>query len=173
MKASIINYHCNDQQGMADVSNEDWPEIISPTRVGDHLKMKIKFDTKQSRKEIDIKNISADDLKSIQRNDPFLYYSIPGVRSAKLLMKDIDGTNIGVSELTRSHVSCPSRLENGVFSMSNQSKKVTRSTCISFECHPDMILEDDFPLEGDGDIMDLDGMMDPLDVFMASFTAKQ
>ena len=158
---------------MADVSNEDWPEIISPTRVGDHLKMKIKFDTKQSRKEIDIKNISADDLKSIQRNDPFLYYSIPGVRSATLLMKDIDETNIGVSELTRSHSSsCPSRLENGV-GKSDELEKVTRSTCISFECHPDRILEDDFPLEGDEDIMHPDDAGTWLDLFMRAFLAKR
>ena len=75
---------------------------------------------KKPKKEVDIKNItSRDDLKSIQTQDPFMYYSIPEVRSARVLMKDIDMSNL-----------------------SPRSQKVSRRTCISFECHPDLLFED-------------------------------
>ena len=130
------------------------------------------------KQEMNLKCIkSLDDLKSIKQQDPFMYYSIPGVRDAKLRMKDdadIDYTsNLGVSVLgmmKRDIKSCPSRIipsnkmrrlslskkKNEVWDDQSGSKnnsgdvpseeeeeeKVTRRTSISFEVHPDLILED-------------------------------
>ena len=90
--------------------------------------------TSKPKKELDIKDItSLDDLKSLKRQDPFMYYSIPGVRSAKILMKDdidIDTANLGVSKITREEQQPPS------------IEKVTRCTRISYECGPSLLLED-------------------------------
>ena len=139
MAAPIKNN--NDQKGATGISNEDFPESIS---------VKTKFETKKPSKEIDIMNISADDLKSIRQQDPFLYYSIPGVRSANLLMMDIDDTNLGASELlNRASISRPPRLESNQDQNTDESQKVARSSCISFECYPDMILDDEIPSDGE------------------------
>jgi hypothetical protein len=128
------------------------------------------------KQEMNIKCIkSLDDLKSIKQQDPFMYYSIPGVRDAKLRMKDdadIDTSNLGVSGMIKRDIkSCPSRIipsnkmrrlslskkKNEVWDDQSGSKnnssdvpseeeeeeeKVTRRTSISFEVHPDLILED-------------------------------
>ena len=70
--------------------------------------------TSKLKKVLDIKSInSLEDLKSLKRQDPFMYYSIPAVHSAKILMKDdvdIDTSNLGVSKIIRKYVSCPSRM---------------------------------------------------------------
>ena len=56
---------------------------------------------KKPKKEVNLTKIDADDLASIQAQDPFLYYSIPGVRSARLLMEDVDLLNLESSRLAR------------------------------------------------------------------------
>mmetsp|Transcript_9933 Transcript_9933/g.17855 ORF Transcript_9933/g.17855 Transcript_9933/m.17855 type:complete len:118 (+) Transcript_9933:107-460(+) len=45
-------------------------------------------------KTLDIKNLSEDDLKSLRKNDPFLYHSIPGIRRAAIFHKSIDHSNM-------------------------------------------------------------------------------
>ena len=97
------------------------PEEISIiARVGESIMVPTKLMENKPKKTVDIKNItSLDDLNSIQKQDPFMYYSIPEVRSAKVLMRDIDMSNL-----------------------SPRSQKVSRRTCISFECHPDLLFED-------------------------------
>ena len=115
---------------------------------------------KKLKKEIDIKNITAEDLENIHRQDPFLYYSIPGVRSAKVLMKEVDTSNLGASALNRNSM-CP---------LTPQSQKVTRSSCVSFECHPDLLLHD---LLNDDDDSSLENTEDPLDLWMLSAFAEQ
>ena len=93
-----------------DNSINDEPECFSRIQI---IKTKT-IPTSKPKKELDIKAItSLDDLKSLKAKDPFMYYSIPGVRSTEILMKDdldIDTSNLGVSKITRSFVSCPSRM---------------------------------------------------------------
>ena len=137
------------------------------------------------KREININNIkSIDDLQSIKRQDPFMYYSIPGVRSAKILMKDdsdIDTSNLGVSSLKsmRNCTSCPSRIptsntktkrrtvrqqgstKNDDWDQQEEqasppSQKIERSTCISFECYPDLLLDDDLFDDDEDDLGDVD-----------------
>ena len=116
-------------------------------------------------KEIDTKDINTtDDLKAIKKHDPFAYYSIPAVRSAKVLFKDdmdVDMSNLQESGLRRNCTSCPSRMQTSRARpvktsrnddweqeqqeeepQSSSTQKVSRSTRISFECHPDLILDD-------------------------------
>ena len=35
-------------------------------------------------------NLSSEDMKNIKAKDPFLYYSIPGVRAARMKLKDVN-----------------------------------------------------------------------------------
>ena len=55
-----------------------------------------------------------------------MYYSIPGVRKATVLMQDIDTANLGRAAQDEA----PQALQ-----------KALRTTRISFECHPDLLLE--------------------------------
>jgi hypothetical protein len=126
------------------------------------------------KREININNInSIDDLQTIKRQDPFMYYSIPGVRSAKMLMKDdndIDTSNLGVSSLkmrtctplypsripsntkTRRTVRRDSTKNDDCWDQQQQSShKIERSTCISFECYPDLLLDDEDLFDDDDD----------------------
>ena len=134
MTASLNSFENNND--LAD--NEEWPEIISVARIGECRRVKVELMAKKTKK-VDIKDISADALKSIQKEDSFMYYSIPGVRSAKVLMKDIDTSNLEASQF-RNCILCPSRLET--VQDKAQPRTVTRSSRISFECHPDLLLED-------------------------------
>ena len=113
-------------------------EIGSTARIGESITVPSKLADEKPKKEVDLKHItSLDELKSIQKQDPFMYFSIPGVRSAQVLMKDIDMSNL-----------------LGASAEAGRSQKVSRMTCISFECHPDLLLDDsldDLNFEGTED----------------------
>ena len=154
-------------------ANEEWPEMMSVATTTDATLGKTQIvrtmqEPKKS-KEVDLKRItSADDLNSLKAKDPFSYYSIPGVRSAMILMQDIDTSNLASSPLLdRSCTSCPSRLQSVQGPAMTQQTVVTRSSRISFECHPDLLLEDDL-MSDDTEEDDID-----LDMFMATFNQKQ
>ena len=63
------------------------------------------------------------DLKSIKSQDPFMYYSIPGVRSAKVIFKDdmdIDTRTLHMSSIRQQEEgtrrrSAPDRIESTVY----------------------------------------------------------
>ena len=106
----------------------------------------------KSPKKVDLKRISADELLFIQTQDPFLYYSIPGVRSARLLLEDIDTSDLESSTLSRG--SLPSLSSKDPVQGNQETQTVTRSTRLLFECHPDLLLEE--LLQDDLDDVDLD-----------------
>ena len=103
-------------------SSEEWPEMIEewPSSVhgkaGEVRRVKMKTEPPEP-KIIDLRNIGTKDLMYIKKQDPFLYYSIPEVRNAKTLGRDVD----------------PS---------AQPPRTAKRSSCISFECHPDLLFED-------------------------------
>ena len=45
-------------------------------------------------KEINVNHLNEDDLKKLKTQDPFLYYSIPGVSKAKLSGTPVDHTKV-------------------------------------------------------------------------------
>ena len=108
-------------------------------------------------KEIDTQKLTEDDLKSLKKKDPFLYFSIPAVRSAALLNKDVAMSSLQgwESRCSRSgRASYPSQGE------SIRTTKVVRRSCISFECHPDLLLEDYLDNTADDDYdLDLDSII--------------
>ena len=92
-----------------------------------------------TQEELDIKNFSEDDIKSLRTADPFMYYSIPGVRKASMHLQDIDHSNTEALCNPEVQTSC------STFSRANKRPKrstvITRRTGISYEAHPDALLE--------------------------------
>ena len=83
---------------------------------------------KKTTKELDLTKIcSTAEIESLKNQDAFMYYSIPGVRNATMLMRDIDISSLGAS---------------AAHSRSTPVNKVTRNSRISFECSPDLIIGD-------------------------------
>ena len=107
-------------------------EISTIVKIGEIISVPTKTDDNIPKKTVDLKNItSLDNLKSIHKQDPFMYYSIPEVQRATVLMQDIDLTNIlGGAPAQEAQDETP-----------HASQKVSRSTRISFECHPDLLFE--------------------------------
>ena len=92
--------------------------------------------------EIDISNLSAEDLQSLKQDDPFLYYSIPAVRRAVFNLEEPDMSESSLEESTT----------------------VKRCTRVSFECHSDLIMEDLFgEIDEEFDQLDLERL--DLDLF--------
>ena len=80
----------------------------------------------QQPKVINVKELNEDELKLLKKQDPFLYYSIPAVKKAKLInIKPIDHTEV-LKETARS----------------SDSGMVSRKTRVSTECAPSMLLDD-------------------------------
>jgi hypothetical protein len=87
----------------------------------------------KKRQEIDLNTLNEDDVKQLQKADPFLYYSIPGVHKASLLMKEVDFSSVSsLAATATSSSSCSS----------TRSSTVSRRSCISTECHTSVIMED-------------------------------
>lgn len=78
-------------------------------------------------------------------SDPFMYYSIPGVRQASLRHNNVDYSDIAsLSRAVSLSSSSPSRSRPSQAQEEGEDDaiKVSRRTCISFECHPDVLMED-------------------------------
>ena len=82
----------------------------------------------QQPKVINVKELNEDELKLLKKQDPFLYYSIPAVKKAKLAnVKPIDHTEVlRLKEAARS----------------SGSGMISRRTRVSTECAPSMLLDD-------------------------------
>mmetsp|Transcript_34134 Transcript_34134/g.71859 ORF Transcript_34134/g.71859 Transcript_34134/m.71859 type:complete len:160 (-) Transcript_34134:138-617(-) len=135
-EVSHNHYSETTQEQLTSIMNSQEP--ISTTTC-----MKLETEAKKKPVQVSLKPIDADDLKSIKKDDPFLYYSIPEVRKAAMV-----GRHIGVSEL------------GGILDTMNdkgQSESVVkRQTRISFECPLDVCLMDELGLSDD-EFEDSDG----------------
>ncbi|KAL3782404.1 hypothetical protein HJC23_005452 [Cyclotella cryptica] len=84
------------------------------------------------------KELPLQDLALLKKEDPFLYYSIPYVRNAVLLDKDV--------ELS----SATSRYSNSELTgIINQHFTATRQSCLTFEFHSSKLMEDLIDLNSD------------------------
>ena len=73
-------------------------------------------------------HLSSDDMKNIKAKDPFLYFSIPGVRAARIRMTRSKDVNDPEMKALREHPT---------------TTKITRRSCVSFECHTSVLLDND------------------------------
>ena len=110
--------------------------------------------TETEKKVIDTANLNEEDLNALKKSDPFLYYSIPGVRAATIQSnRSVDMSSLHGGVIPR-RASCPSRIES-------TPTMVERRSSISFECHPDLLLENN--LEDDDELeVDFDEMFDKM-----------
>eukprot|EP00985_Skeletonema_marinoi_P003569 scaffold1542_cov143-Skeletonema_marinoi.AAC.18 len=79
------------------------------------------FPEDRPKKSIDTANLNAQDIESLKKSDPFLYYSIPAVHKAAIHNREID--------LPALHAD-------------SHSSRVERRSRISFECHTDLLMEE-------------------------------
>lgn len=119
-------------------ANDEWLKIESTSKINEvkHVPMSI-FKPRSLTREYDIRDMSENDLESLETTDPFLYYSIPGVRAAKVALKDVDHSD--VDALCRA-------MSNASVTKSQPplagSTRVARRSCVSFECHASVLMED-------------------------------
>ena len=126
----------------------------------DYLEIiKAKLITEKPKKKVNISNLSFEDLQSIREHDIFLYYSIPVVRTAKILMKPLDMSSLGAQDTTSSLSGEEDEARHP------PEVTVTRSTRITTEVHPDLLLED--LLNGEDDL-DLEDTEDPLTRYLTA-----
>ena len=97
--------------------------------------------------KVDLKNLSTSDLKSLKKNDPFMYYSIPSVRDASFFLEDIDIANIDKQSIRHNCTPCPSGIKT-IKSMSSE-QSISRKSRISFECHIDLLMQGYFDEESE------------------------
>ena len=104
-------------------------------------------------KQVDVRNLSEKDAKSLHQQDPFMYYSIPGLRQATILLRDIDHSNVE----TLRHGYAVLQVNNAQQRPGTTETIIPRRSRISFECHPDVHVADLFgDLFGDDDVLDLE-----------------
>ena len=108
------------------------PSIGANARIGESIMVPTKLMDEKPKKEVDLGSISLDDLESLKKTDPFMYYSIPQVKRATVLMRNIDMSSLLGPPARAAHQGEAPEV----------SQKVSRSTRHSFECHPDFFLGD-------------------------------
>ena len=114
------------------------------------------------KKEIDTSTLSQEDLRSLQKSDPFLYYSIPSIRhSSYLFGKGDDVDTIRRSSLPIMQHNHLDQHTSSQVLVQEQAKRresiVRRTSRISTEAHPGLIYEDilsKLPSLGDVEGMD-------------------
>ena len=120
---------------------------------------------KAQARAIDIKDQSKMDLESLRHEDPFMYYSIPGILTATIFGKDVDPSN-KQALCRRNHISAQSEtLPNASTKSSSSSSSdsiesntvVLRKTRISFEAPmdlEDLMINDDTNEDDEFDVLD-------------------
>lgn len=77
--------------------------------------------------KIDISKLNEDELKKLKTQDPFLYYSIPGVNKAELSGMPVDHTKV-LQDTSSAMVSRRTRVSTeGIFSLENEYADVDRT----------------------------------------------
>jgi len=98
-------------------------------------------DAKTNEQYYDITDISADELHLIKEQDPFLYYSIP----TKVHQDPPRDRKRGsCTSLSSSSSDSSSSTEDRPLMQQQPTRRVSRKSCISVECHPDLLMDDIF-----------------------------
>ncbi|KAL7464515.1 hypothetical protein ACHAXS_004850 [Conticribra weissflogii] len=121
-------------------------------------------------KIIDITSLATnEDLAMLKEQDPFLYYSIPCIRNAEMKLHAVDISCLKKNSVVgqKRSISCPSRIQ---YQAVEESKIVSRKTCLSFEYHVDKLLSDYYLTNEDevNDVFDVNCVKD-MDMFFDRF----
>jgi len=122
------------------------------------------------KKEIDTRYLNAQDLKTLKKQDPFLYYSLPSSVRRNAATADGAGKNKDMD-----YMSSPLTIDKSIGKSTSMpttkstSTKVERRSCISFECHTDLLMEDEWLNDADAAVnegfeadVDFDSILDQL-----------
>jgi len=124
-----------------DTANQEWAEILLTADKQSSTSVRL-APADPTPVVVDVnKALSAQDLISLKKRDPFLYYSIPGVCEATVRHKQVDMHQLARDGLSRNCASCPASIQT-VTTTSEQTTRVKRSTRVSFECPADLLMED-------------------------------
>lgn len=135
-----MNLSYNNKRSSSSISstntNDEWTVFAraQPSAAGSFQQVTVPTDPWRPGKQVNIKNLSSADLLSLKKKDAFSYYSIPAVRSAALLNKEVDLSKLKESTFKRS---CPSRTQT---TSEVSPETVLRASRVSFECHIDQLL---------------------------------
>ncbi|KAL7525625.1 hypothetical protein ACHAWF_001440 [Thalassiosira exigua] len=114
----------------------------SGTNLGNDIVNTVRtIDCSKPRPTVDLSRMESKDLKDLHQRDAFLYYSIPEVRHALVRGGQVDHEKLAQRfsspdsvETRQPHFSGPRNESTAT------STTVKRSSCISFECHPDLLM---------------------------------
>jgi hypothetical protein len=102
---------------------------------------KMPSDQQEEKKVIDTRYLIGEDLMKLKKQDPFLYYSLP--KSVRRRDQFIGYEDVAVDTTESAPTTAPKSFAMVDSSHSSStSTKVERRSCISFECHIDLILEE-------------------------------
>ena len=114
--------------------NDDLIGVFSvPTKGSKEAK-----ESSQKKVIVDTTHLSAQDLKTLKKQDPFLYYSLPSSVRRNAATADGAGRNSDMD-----YMSSPLTGKSSTPTTKSTSTKVERRSCISFDCHTDLVLEDE------------------------------
>mmetsp|Transcript_21846 Transcript_21846/g.45461 ORF Transcript_21846/g.45461 Transcript_21846/m.45461 type:complete len:240 (+) Transcript_21846:136-855(+) len=106
---------------------------------------------RKKQSEIDTRTLDAEALEKLERNDPFLYHSIPAVSNSSRFWDEIDLKEVqqpSRNTMKRSMDSCPAKMaafNSSGTSVADRSELTTvkRRTRISHEVHSSLLAIDD------------------------------
>ncbi|KAL3785669.1 hypothetical protein HJC23_001940 [Cyclotella cryptica] len=89
--------------------------------------------------QVNLEAFNSSDVASLKTKDPFLYYSIPAVKKAEVLQKELDlSSSDPLANFSRRQYRNPKQ----ACDEKRVSLTVTRCSRVSFECHTDLLLQD-------------------------------
>ena len=92
------------------------------------------YERRTQREELELEGLGEEDVKSLRKSDPFMYYSIPSIRRAVIFLRGIDHSNKNDLYGSQVHSDRNSAPAN--------PSTIPRRRAISFEAHPSVLLED-------------------------------
>ena len=95
---------------------------------------------------VDTKHLTAQDLKTLKKQDPFLYYSLPSSVRRNTATADGAGRNSDMGCMSSPLIG---KSSTPTPTTKSTSTKVERRSCISAECHTDLLLEDEWLNDAD------------------------
>ena len=123
------------------------------------MKIPLKDSTvKTQARAMDIKELSKEELESLRENDPFMYYSFPGIRMATIFGNDINASDKGRALCL--HVSDGQQepaFKKAKTASSKSTTTVLRQTRISFEAPMDLgylLVDNEVNEEDEFDVLD-------------------
>lgn len=95
-----------------------------------------------SEKTIDISSLCSSELVLLKKNDPFMYYSIPGVREETLTSRELDLTDLNLHETKSRPLNDDDDQSQPCLQRSNTHSLVRRRSRISCEIHFGLVIDD-------------------------------